>query len=331
MHRRHYAFRVVCTLILAASAILATVVSAGRTVIQAPADDGQAFGVTFAPRVVRFYGNNDPVAAFTAVLDDLGVGLIRLPVYWNDVESEEGRFDFSDVDPYMDLAAERGAQVTLVIGMKVPRWPECHVPAWVTGEERQAALFRYLGVVVARYKDHPALARWQVENEHHFPFGECPAPDPALFAAEVAYVRSIDTETPLQLTVSGEQELWAGTADAADVLGTSLYRFAWNPTTGLVVFPHPPEFYRLQALALGNRVERVVISELQTEPWFEGGVIPDLLEERYALFTDDRLRDHVAFARRTGLPEVYLWGVEWWYDLAQRGDTRLWDAAREEI
>lgn len=291
----------------------------------------QAFGVTFAPHVVRFYGNNDPLAAFTATLDDLGVRHVRLPVYWNTTEPTQGQYDFSDIDPYMDAAAARGAKVTLVVGMKVPRWPECHVPDWVTQQGREAALFGYLDTVVARYKGHPALARWQIENEHHFPFGECPAPDPALFSAEVAYVRSLDPDTPIQLTVSGEQELWAGTADAADVLGTSLYRFAWNPTTGLVVFPHPPEFYRLQALAVVGRVDAVVISELQAEPWFEGGVIPDDLEERYALFTVDRLREHAGFARRTGLPEIYLWGVEWWYDMAQRGDTRLWDAAREEM
>lgn len=297
--------------------------------MQSPTD-GQEFGVTFSPRVVRFYGENDPQTVFTAVLDELGVRRVRLPVYWNDVESSQGTYDFSDVDPYMDAAAARGVGVTLVIGMKIPRWPECHVPTWV-GEDPRDALFAYLDVVIARYKDHPALVRWQVENEHHFPFGECPTPDLALFDDEVRFVRAHDPATPLQLTVSGEQEVWAGTAEPADVLGTSLYRFAWNPTTGLVVFPHPPEFYRLQAAAIARYVDHVVISELQAEPWFENGVIPDAVADRYALFTADRLREHVAFARRTGLPEIYLWGVEWWYDVAQRGDTRLWDAARDAM
>lgn len=329
MRRREYIVRAFLTLVLAVCAVLATVTSVGRTAVQSPKAE-QEFGVTFAPRVVRFYGENDPQAAFAAVLDDLGVRHVRLPVYWNDAEPSQGVYDFSDVDPYMDAAAERGAGVTLVIGMKVPRWPECHVPAWV-GEDPRDALFVYLEVVIARYKDHPALERWQVENEHHFPFGECPAPDLALFDDEVDFVRQQDPATPLQLTVSGEQEVWAGTAEPADVLGTSMYRFAWNPTTGLVVFPHPPEFYRLQAAAIARNVDAVVISELQAEPWFEGGVIPETLADRYALFTDDRLREHLSFAQRTGLPEIYLWGVEWWYDLAQRGDARLWDAAKEAM
>lgn len=329
MKKRHVMFRVGITLMLATCAVFATIASVGRTQLQT-SEVGQEFGVTFAPRVVRFYGDNDPLVAFRAVLDDLGVRLIRLPMYWNDVEATQGNYDFSDIDPYMDAAAAVGAKVTLVVGVKTPRWPECHVPSWV-GESPREALFDYLDVVVSRYKDHPALFRWQVENEHHFPFGECPAPDLALFSDEVAFVRHLDPHTPIQLTVSGEQELWAGTAGPADVMGASMYRFAWNPTTGLVVFPHPPEFYRLQAASVAYDVDRVVISELQAEPWFENGVIPDALADRAALFTADRLVDHMNFARRTGLPEVYLWGVEWWYDLAQRGDTSLWDAAREEI
>lgn len=313
---------------LLTSAIFATLASVGRTRLLR-AEEPQELGVTFAPRAVRSYGDNDPLVAFHAVLDDLGVRLIRLPTYWNDVERAEDVFDFSDIDPYMDAAASAGAKVTLVVGMKTPRWPECHVPAWVTEDPRDA-LMAYLETMVLRYKDHPALYRWQIENEVHFPFGECPAPDPALFAEEVAFVRHLDSDTPVQITVSGEQEVWASAAAQADVVGASLYRFSWNAHTGLVVFPHPPEFYALHAAVFGGD-GRVVISELQAEPWFEAGVIPDATEERYALFTEDRLRAHMDFARRTGIAEVYLWGVEWWYDLAKRDDTRLWDAARSEI
>ncbi len=329
MRRRHFAFRVGITLVLVTCAVFATVVSVGRTRLQT-SEVPQEFGVTFSPRMVRFYGNNDPIAAFHAVLNDLGVRRIRLPIYWDDVEATRGNYDFSDIDPYMAAATRVGAKVTLVIGIKTPRWPECHVPDWV-GDNPRDALFEYLDVVVSRYKDHFALLRWQVENEYNFPFGECAAPDLQLFNDEVAFVRHLDPNTPIQLTVSGEQELWANTAGPADVIGASMYRFAWNPTTGLVVFPHPPEFYRLQAATVAYDVDRVVISELQAEPWFENGVIPDALAERSALFTADRLVDHINFARRTGLSEVYLWGVEWWYDLAQRGDASLWDAAREEM
>ncbi|MBI1908304.1 hypothetical protein HYS28_02720 [Candidatus Uhrbacteria bacterium] len=290
-------------------------------------DAATEFGITFSPRTASYYGV-DPRAAYTAALDELDVRLVRLPVYWDDVEPSDDAYAFTDTDWYMDEAAARGAKVTLVIGMKVPRWPECHVPDWVPSDAPREALLDYLEAAVVRYAHHPALYRWQVENEVRFPFGECPAPDLALFADEVALVRSLDADTPIQLTVSGEQEAWAATAEDADVLGASLYRFAWNSTFGLVVFPHPPSYYRLQWRTLGDRVDTAVISELQAEPWFDGDVPADVAE-RYALFPEERLRDHARFAEATEFPEVYLWGAEWWYALRIAGEPRLWDTARD--
>ncbi len=326
---RRILFRGAVTLTLAACVFFALSLSSARTVLQT-ARSTQEFGVTFSPNLVRYNGN-DPQKAFAAVIDDLGIRKIRIPVYWDDVESTPGVYNFSDVDWYMDAAREHGAMVTLAIGVKVPRWPECHEPSWVTDERKHDALLRYLDIVVARYKDHSALLRWQVENEPFFPFGDCPAPDVALLNEEIARVRADDPYTPIQLTVSGEQEPWAASADSADVLGVSMYRFSWSSLFGLVTFPHPPEFYALQAASVANDVDRVVISELQAEPWFSDGVVPVDVAERYAGFTVERLHEHIAFARRTGLPEIYLWGVEWWYDLAQEGETRLWDGVREEV
>lgn len=274
------------------------------------------------------YGG-DPRAAYTAVLDDLGVRRIRLPVYWNDVEPAPGAYAFTELDWYMDEAAKRGAVVTLAIGMKTPRWPECHVPEWVPEQPREA-LVAYLTTIVTRYKDHAALLRWQVENEPHFPFGECAPFDASLFNDELALVRQLDSNTPIQITVSGEQEPWAASAAQADVLGVSLYRFAWNADFGLVAFPHPASFYALQRLSLGNSIDTAVIAELQAEPWFDGARPADVAE-RYALFTAERLREHVRFAEDTSFPEAYLWGVEWWYALRSDGESRLWDAAKEFI
>ena len=40
-----------------------------------------------------------------------------------------------------NIIAKRDAKIILAIGRKLPRWPECHVPAWLEGmtkEEREA-------------------------------------------------------------------------------------------------------------------------------------------------------------------------------------------------
>lgn len=290
--------------------------------------DETIFGITFSP----LYAGSlhvDPQTAFTAMLDELGVRDIRLPVYWDVAEPLEGQHSLDDVAWYVDEAAKRGARVTLAIGMKVPRWPECHIPSWVNEANRSEALLRHIASVVTRFNDSPAVVRWQVENEPHFPFGLCPQMDLSLIDDEMALVRQLDPGTPIQLTVSGEQEPWASSARDADILGVSLYRFAWNSVAGLVVFPHPAAFYGLQAQTVAREVDAVVISELQAEPWFVEGVQPTTIQEKYAAFPAERLRDHVHFAQQTGLSEVYLWGAEWWYALHVGGESRLWDEAKK--
>lgn len=320
------ALRLLFTVTLVMCAVASTfAVSAWRRV---QPETSTVFGVTFSPRTMTEYGGN-PREAYTAVLDDLEARHIRLPLFWNEIEPVDDVYAFAETDWYLDEAAKRGAMVTLAVGMKTPRWPECHIPEWAADDVR-APLLDYLEAIVTRYKDHPALFRWQVENEPHFPFGDCPPFDAALFADELALIRAIDGDTPLQLTVSGEQEPWAASAGQADVLGVSLYRFAWNADFGLVAFPHPASFYALQRTALGDSIDTAVISELQAEPWFVGERPVDV-DDAYALFTAERLRDHMLFAQETSFPEAYLWGVEWWYALRMKGEARLWETAKEFI
>ncbi|MFA5945322.1 MAG: hypothetical protein WC802_00215 [Patescibacteria group bacterium] len=289
------------------------------------------FGVTYSPPQARYLGLNER-ETFSRMLDDLQVKYVRLPVYWNEVQSAPDWLYWDDLDYFMAEASKRGVNITLVLGQKVPRWPECHIPVWALAEQGTPKysddLNAFLKLVVNRYQDSPALYRYQVENEPLFPFGKCPSPDLALLNQEIDTVRSSDPSHPVQLTVSGEQEAWLDLAHSADVLGVSLYRVVWNSAIGPVVYPHPPSWYGIQRLLVLPWVKTVIISELQAEPWFDGGVIPTDLEKAYQAFPKERLRDHVAFARRTGFHEAYLWGVEWWYYLEKMGDARLLNEAR---
>jgi hypothetical protein len=38
-----------------------------------------------------------------------------------------------------------------------------------------------------------------------------------------------------------------------------------------------------------------------------------------------RLKKNVDFAARTGMPRAYLWGAEWWYWLASKGEHEIAD------
>jgi len=267
---------------------------------------------------------------FLATLSDLNLRHIRLPAYWSSIETEPGVYNFEDLDWMMDEALKRDVDITMALGAKVPRWPECYVPEWIDLEdevELEASLSRFIEKVVTRYKDNDALAVWQVENEPFFPFGVCPQPNIERVFNEIKYVKSLDPNHPIQRTTSGEQSVWLYNIYGADILGASLYRIVFTEPIGYNVFPLSPIYYRIQSAIISPFVEKVVISELQVEPWFSEESAEMSLEEKYQLFTVEDLYNHMSFARSVGAGEVYFWGVEWWYFLKENGDGRLWEAA----
>ncbi len=290
-------------------------------------------GVTFSSRYATELGL-DWQEVYIATLDDLQVKNLRIPLYWSQIEMYSGERDYSQIDWMMNEAEKRQVKVTLVIGEKVPRWPECYVPVWADGVSKaktSAALEAYLTATVERYRDFESLHRWQVENEYLFPFGVCAAPDSNRFRAEIELVRELDSNHQIQLTTSGEQSFWAVTALRADVLGVSLYQRAWNDLVGFVVLPVSPVTYAVQAKIASLFTEEVIISEMQAEPWVPGTwdrTDKEQLNKFYRLFTAQDILLHLTIAQQTGVDEVYLWGVEWWYYLDQQGDARLWHVAK---
>lgn len=313
--------------VLAAAGVL---IAAFGLAVWAEVPVRQELGVTFSSKHAWELGL-DTRETYTALLDDVGVRRFRIPVYWSDVEPKEGEFRWDEVDWMMGEAEKRGAMVTLAIGMKVPRWPECFVPDWAEGGEtpaRDAALESFLRVVVERYRDSAALVRWQVENEPLFDFGVCPKPDASEWRREVELVRQADGSHPIVSTVSGELEAWLPVAGPVDDLGISLYRTTWSPVFGYFHYPIPAWVYRVRALAIRPFVDSVQISELQAEPWFGEPIANNTPAEWATYFTPRDLADNVAFAARTGISETNLWGAEWWFWLKKHGDSGLWDEAR---
>jgi len=255
---------------------------------------------------------------------------VRIPVYWSAHETAPGVYDFSALDSLMEIAQEHDVDVTLAIGMKVPRWPECFIPPFVDRTDEaalNAAVYRYAQALTAHAKFYPALVRWQVENEPLFPYGDCPAPSLERLNHEVALVRGLDTVHPIMLTVSGEQEPWLDLSSLADTIGVSMYRFAYNEVLGPVAFPYEPMYYRFHAMITKLFANDVMISELQMEPWFTGD--PKDPASLAVPFGVKDFMDHMDFAKRTGIHEVLLWGVEWWYYQNIHGNPSLWNIAKQ--
>ncbi|OGY51822.1 MAG: hypothetical protein A3J59_01900 [Candidatus Buchananbacteria bacterium RIFCSPHIGHO2_02_FULL_56_16] len=294
------------------------------------------WGVTFS----RSYALDlqlDWRQAYLAMLDELKISHLRLSAYWDELEPEKDEYNFSDLDWQLEQAEARGVSVILAVGRRLPRWPECHDPAWLkhySSEEANAELLALLELTIKRYQDRPSIIAWQVENEPLFAwFGFCPPPDKAFFATEVALVRQLDPQRPVMVTDTGELSSWLEVSAFGDVVGTTLYRVVWNKWFGFWDYWFvPPAWYRWKAdltQAVHPNVKTVMISELQMEPWtFSKKMVELSRAEQERSFDLWRFRDNIAYVRRTGFPSVYLWGVEYWYWLHQQGDDVFWNEAK---
>lgn len=295
-----------------------------------------AYGMSFS-RDHAVYLGLDWKEAYTAMLKELKPRFIRIPVQWNNIEKKPGVFTFADIDWQMNRAKEAGVGVTLVVGQKTPRWPECHVPDWVPAlskEEYKVALSRYVKTVVMRYMNHPATEIWQVENEPFitFDFGHCKQFDVSLVEKEIALVSTLDPAHSIMVTDSGELSFWHKAINAGDIFGTTVYRVV--RTTRGRVFTYdffPPVLYRWKATLLGRPIDQVYVSELQAEPWFtSGGPNETSLEVQKETFDPARMKKNIEFVRHIGTPRAYLWGVEWWYWMkTKKGDSAYWNIAKE--
>jgi hypothetical protein len=290
------------------------------------------YGVTFSQPYAEELGLNWR-ELLTAILDDLHIRHFRIPAYWSVVQPTENTYDWRALDYQLDEIAARQGTVTLAIGAKLPRWPECWIPEWakqLSAAQEQTARLSYIEKVVTRYKEHPALRSWQVENEALFPFGQCPKPDAAFFKKELRYVASLDPKHSIATTDSGELSTWLRTGPFVDELGISVYRSVttwWGSVWHYTLIP--PYWYAHHAWLVRPFVRRVYVSEFQMEPWANQPLPKTPLVDQFKMFNLDQMEQNVHFAERMQFDRIDFWGVEWWWWMkTQQKDARFWDKAK---
>jgi len=293
------------------------------------------WGVNFSQKHAEGLGL-DWKAVYSVLIDDLGAKNIKLATYWDLIEKEEGYYDFTDLDSQIGEAEQKGVSLLLVIGMKSPRWPECHIPEWAKGlnkEEQQKNILELLEETVLRYSSSPAVTMWQIENEPFFPFGECPWVDKEFLKEEVELVKSLDKEKrPVLISDSGEGSFWIQAAKIGDIAGTTMYRKVWvHQLETYFTYPLPPNFYWRKAQIIKTFfAKRVICVELQAEPWGPHLLYDSPLEEQQKSMDLQRFQEVINFAGKTGLDEFYLWGGEWWFWMKEKqGQPEIWQEAKK--
>ncbi|MCF7835554.1 MAG: beta-galactosidase [Candidatus Marinimicrobia bacterium] len=303
-------------------------------IYRTPKVEVKNFGVTFSKLQALDLGL-DWQESYKAIFEDLGFDSVRVPVYWSEIETKEGIFDYSSLDWMLDIAGDYNAKVILVIGRKVPRWPECHEPQWAKDKEidlRNASLLSFMETTIKRYDGNSIVWAWQVENEPFLNFGECPKFEDVFLDKEIALVKSL-SKKPVVVTDSGEISTWFDAYKRGDIFGTTLYRTVWSDSFGYIKYPLPPSFFRLKKglvkTFFGEKPS--VVIELQAEPWGPMLIQDLIVEEQLVSMNPEKFVELMEYIEGTGFDTFYLWGVEWWYYLKENGHPEMWDLVQSQI
>ena len=293
------------------------------------------WGVNFSQKHAQNLGL-DWKETYLALLNDLGTENLKVAAHWDLIEPKEGEYYFEDLDWQIKEAENRGAKILLVIGMKTPRWPECHIPEWAQNlnkEEQQERILKLVEEIVLRYRDLEAIWAWQVENEPFFPFGDCPWVDKEFLKKEINLVKALDLRgRPAIITESGEFPLWIMAARFGDMVGVTMYKKVWVHQIEIYfTYPFPPVFYHRKAEVVRKLFGKEVICvELQAEPWGPKLLYDSSLEEQAKTMNLEQFRKNIEFAKKTGLKEFYLWGGEWWYWMKEKQNKpEIWQEAQK--
>ncbi|MFI5270906.1 MAG: beta-galactosidase, partial [Candidatus Saccharimonadales bacterium] len=270
--RKNVFHKFVCVFVVLFFLWLGTIFTIAQWYIHTQDSKPLHLGVSFIPDYAQSLGV-DPKANMDALLG-IGVRQFRLVSYWSDGEPTKGQYDFSSLDWQFQKAEAKHAKIILTVGLRQPRWPECHIPSWATSEPVsvwQPQLENYMKSLVERYKNSPSLESYQVENEYFLTgFGICTNLDKTRLISEVNLVKSLDPSHPIIITRSDNANGIAVQPPKPDMYSISIYRRVWDAavTHRYLEYPYPAWYYGFiagwQKLSDGRDT---MIGELQAEAW----------------------------------------------------------------
>lgn len=336
--RKNWWHKVITVAVLLVVACVGTLYGIAQWYIQSERSKPLILGASFIPAYAESLGL-DPKATMDALIDDVGIRQFRLVSYWDQLEPSKGQYDFSLLDWQFQKAEAANAKVSLSLGLRQPRWPECHLPSWAANESTaawQQQLKDFIAATVNRYKNSPSLDSYQLENEYFLkgfsPF--CTNFDRQRLVDEYNLVKQLDPDHTVIIARSNNALGIPLGQPTPDEFGISIYKRVWdaNVTHRYLEYPFPAWFYASLAGIQKMKTERgMIVHELQAEAWPPGGksITEISLAEQNKSLDAGRLNDRFAYGKATGMREIYMWGAEYWYyRLVVLHDPSLWNVAK---
>ncbi len=299
-------------------------------------------GVSFIPDYAQSLGLN-PQQTMDALIG-IGVKEFRLTSYWSDTEPAPNQYNFTQLDWEFQKAEAAHVKVILVLGLRQPRWPECHPPSWINTNQPasnwQPQLEAFMTKVIERYKNSPSLVDYQLENEYLLHgFGECTSYDYTRqrLIDEDNLVKRLDPKHPIIIARSNNTIGFPTGQPHGSEYSVSVYKRVWDAkvTHRYFEYPIPAWYYAFlagyQKLFLGKDM---IVGELQAEAWPPHGqsITQTSLAEQNKSMNARILKDRFNYGKGTGMRTIMLWGAEYWYyRKVVLHDPSLWNVAKQEF
>lgn len=277
----------------------------------------------------------EPKKVLRAAIQDLDIRSFRVMSYWNIHEAQKGIYDFSELDWQLEILEKNNCTVSLCLGKRQPRWPECHLPDWADTNDTKEwykHLYGFIEATVNRYKNYKCIVSYQLENEALLKsFGHCKDNDynRKRLLKEFNLVKTIDPSRPIIMTLSDSWGLpWR--RPNPDMYGMTIYPLHSDGNGRYSKSKRPAAFFKLRGLLIKSIWGKpLFIHELQAEPWLDGDILSIDSNAQLKLMNPSMLLDNLDFASRCGSKQIDLWGCEWWYWLKYiEKKPELWDTIK---
>ncbi len=306
-------------------------------------NDPLVIGTTFVAPYARYFGL-DAKQTLQAMIDEVGFKQFRLVSYWDEIEKTPGTYDYSDLDWQFQKVEAAGGKISLSIGLRQPRWPECHMPTWAEPlpmTQWEPKLNDFMKMTMERYKNSPALESYQLENEFFLDvFGDCPDHSRDRLVREYEFVQTVDNTKPFIITRSNNALGFPLGQPRPDEFGVSVYKRVWDKTITKRYFEYPLPAWFYGTLAGGGELftgKKLIIHELQTEAWlpdtgqFEMNDLGSIPEQNKSM-NAERLQERLEYGKDSNIKTMYTWGAEWWYwRKVKANDPGMWNVATQQV
>lgn len=307
------------------------------------------YGASFSHRHLKYLGL-DPQKALIE-FKSLNLKWIRLSLYWDEIETVEGKLNFQEIENLVKFCEKNKIDVVLTVGMKAQRYPEYYLPSWVIPEvktnltrkinlknndELLKHTLNFIEKSVIYLKRYNCIKVWQIENEPLDPAGpNWFRIDKSFLEMEVKLLRQLDKTRKILINIWGNElsirKMYKTAIDLSNIVGIDIY------------LKHPIPFLKWLTKYIGplDSIEKIRqigkeikiknnefwIMELQSEPWENNELITQLDNPKSFLIDD--FKKNLNYAKSLNPTVIFFWGFEYWYWRKEKfNDLRYWQEAR---